>query len=185
WLGAVAPAWSWFQDNASLLEQRRTLLLHMRAVVETLPALRDAAEAGRTRSDSSAKAFMPGASDVVAAADLQESLQKIALSARVGISAIETQPVKVMPMVPPDQSRVRDKAGPGELWHKVALRITLKAPWPALIGFLRSVEQLPTRVFVDDLHVHYDAVGPQPALSPVQASMLVYGFRALPAGPGT
>ena len=42
WFGIVDPAWSWFNDRTALLEQRQAMLVHMRGLAETLPALRTA-----------------------------------------------------------------------------------------------------------------------------------------------
>jgi hypothetical protein len=68
----------------------------------------------------------------------------------------------------------------------VALRINLNAPWPVLMDVVRSVEQSPTRIFVDDLHFHGPSTaGATPADVPIQASFVLYGFRQAETGGGT
>jgi general secretion pathway protein M len=168
WFGIAAPAWSWFEDRSLLLEQRQALLQRMRAVAASLPALK-AESANRSGQGAVAGTTMlPAASDAVAAADLQERLQKMATNAGVSLTAVETLP-----------------ATPVGNWHKVSLRISLNAPWPVLMDLLRSIEQSPTRILVDDVHFHSSVVVNHPASLPVQASMILYGFRPVDAGTGT
>ncbi|HEX2940318.1 MAG TPA: type II secretion system protein GspM [Rhodopila sp.] len=186
WLGIVMPAWFWFQDRTALLEQRQALLLHMRSVAAALPRWRDAAATPSAGSDAATSVFMTGASDAVAAADLQERLQGAASSAGVSITAVETQPAEDIPAGFAGPRGSTDRiSGAGKAWHRVGLRITLKGPWPAVVGFLQSVQHLPMRLFVDDVHLHHDGVAAQPASSSVQASMLVYGVWAPLGWPGT
>ncbi len=112
--------------------------------------------------------MLPGATDAVAAADLQERIQKMASSAGASLTAVETLP-----------------ATPSGKWHKVTLRISLNAPWPVLMDLLRSIEQSPTRILIDDVHFHSVTVVSHPTVMPIQASMVLYGFRPADAGTGT
>jgi general secretion pathway protein M len=167
WFGIVDPAWSWFSDRTALLEQRRELLAHMRGLAVGLPALRTAAEDKRGNSSGSATIMLPGDSDAVAAADLQERIQKMAADAGATLTAVETLP----PM---------PTAG---TWHKVALRISVSASWPVLVNMMRSMEDSPRRILIDDVHFHSPVAVAHAAVLPIQASMVLYGFR--PAGRGT
>ncbi len=167
WFGIVAPARSWFEDRGIRLEQRQTLLHHMQAVVATLPTLRAAAAASPGRLDTQGTMMLPGTSDAVAAADLQERVQKMAASAGVSLTAVETLP-----------------ATPEGRWHKVSLRISLNAPWPVLMDLIRSVDQSPTRILVDDVHFHSVTIVAHPTVLPIQASMVLYGFRTAEPGAG-
>jgi hypothetical protein len=54
-----------------------------------------------------------------------------------------------------------------------------------LMDLLRSIDQSPTRILVDDVHFHSAAIVTRPVILPVQASMVVYGFRASETGTGT
>ena len=167
WFGVVDPVWSWYEDRDLLLEQRQGLLHHMQDLAASLPSLRAASTAKPGRGEGSGSIMLPGATDAVAAADLQERVQQMASSAGASITAVETLP-----------------ATPSGKWHKISLRISLNAPWPVLMELLRSVEQSPTRILIDDVHFHSATVVAHPTAMPIQASMVLYGFRPAEAGAG-
>jgi hypothetical protein len=167
WFGVVDPAWSWYEDRDLLLEQRQGLLRHMHDLEATLPSLRAASAAKPGRGEGLGTMMLPGATDAVAAADLQERIQQMASSAGASLTAVETLP-----------------ATPSGQWHKVSLRISLNAPWPVLMELLRSVEQSPTHILIDDVHFHSATVVSHPTAMPIQASMVLYGFRSAEAGAG-
>ncbi len=169
WLGIVTPAWSWFEDRGARLEQQRTLLDHMRNVAASLPALRTASAGKHDAQDEAATIMLPGASDAVAAADLQVRVQKMASDGGASLTAVET--------LPPVQPTGR--------WHRVALRISLTAPWPVLMGLIRSIEQSPTRIMIDDIRFRSPITGGHPTEMPIQASMMLYGFRSADTPGGT
>lgn len=168
WLAIVDPALSWYSDRAALLEQRQALLVRMRQVAASMPALRTAAAARSGKGNVLETMMLPGASDAIAAADLQERIQKMAATAGASLTAVETLP-----------------ATPAGTWHKVSLRISLNAPWPVLMDLLRSIEQSPIRILVDDVHFHSATVVTRPVVMPVQASMVLYGFRSAQPSAGT
>ena len=167
WFGLVDPVRSWFGDRAVVLEQRQALLQRMHQVAATLPALRAAAKAKPGQNDAAA-IMLPGSSDAVAAADLQERIQKMAAAAGASLTAVETLP-----------------PAPTGAWHKVSLRISLNAPWPVLMQLVRSIEQSPTRILIDDVHFHSASIVTHPTVLPVQASMVLYGFRPAERGGGS
>jgi len=168
WLAIVEPAWSWFNDRDLLLEQRQALLHRMQDVAATLPALRAASKRTPDSDDAVGTAMLPGANDAVAAADLQERVQKMATEAGINLTAVETLP-----------------ATPEGKWQKVSLRVSLNASWPTLMELLRSIEQSPTRILIDDVHFHSPIGASRPTVLPVQASMVLYGFRPSETGAGT
>lgn len=168
WFGVVDPARSWFADREMVLEQRQALLHRMQDIAASLPALRAASATNPGRGQTQGTLLLPGTSDAVAAADLQERVQKMAADAGVNLTAVETLP-----------------ATPEGSWHKVSLRISLNAPWPVLMGLLRSIDQSATRILIDDVHFHSVTVVAHPTVLPVQASMELFGFRAATPGAGT
>ena len=168
WLGAIDPIWSWYADRQAMLEQREALLARMQGLAATLPALRAASANQRGDGAEAATAMMPGATDALAAAALQEAVQKMATAAGASLTAVETLPA----------------ATAAEHWHKVSLRISLNAPWPVLIDLMHAVGQAPARIFVGDVHFHSPAVMAHPANLPIQASMVLYGFRSADTGQG-
>jgi general secretion pathway protein M len=167
WFGVVDPMWSWYDGREMLLEQRQGLLHHMQDLAASVPSLRAASEAKPGRGEGLGTIMLPGATDAVAAADLQERIQGMASAAGASLTAVETLP-----------------ATPSGKWQKVSLRISLNAPWPVLMELLRSVEQSQTRILIDDIHFHSATVASRPTVMPIQASMVLYGFRPAGTGPG-
>jgi general secretion pathway protein M len=168
WLGMLAPLQGWYADRADTLLQRQALLQRMQALAASVPALR-AATSKATDGAASESVLLEGNSDALAAAELQEMVQRMAGAAGASLAAVETLPA--------------ERSGS---WHKVALRINLNAPWPVLMDVVRSVAQSPTRIFVDDLHFHGPSTaGATPADVPIQASFVLYGFRQAQTGGGT
>ncbi len=167
WFAIVSPAWSWFDDRDMALDQRQTLLQHMRDAAATLPALRAAAASNVNRGDTTVETMLPGATDALAAAALQERVQKLSGIAGVSLSAVETLPAV--------QART---------WHKIPLRISLNAPWPVLVNLLRALEDSPVRIVIDDVHFHAATLVARPTVLPIQASMVLYGFRPVEGSPG-
>ena len=169
WLALVDPLRSWYSDRAELLAQRQALLQRMQTLAAGLPALRAASADKHGEGEAAETIMLAGTTDAVAAADLQERVQKMATAVGVSLTAVETLPAEAT-------------AG---RWHKVALRISLNASWPVLIDLMRSIEQSPTRIFIDDVHFHSPVVVAQPTVVPIQASMVIYGFRPAEPGAGT
>ena len=168
WLGAIDPIWSWYAERQAMLEQRQALLVRMRGLAASLPALRAASASQRGDGAEAATAILPGATDALAAAALQEAVQKMATAAGASLTAVETLPAAMA----------------AERWHKVSLRISLNAPWPVLIDLMHALGKAPARIFVGDVHFHSPAVVAHPANLPIQASMVLYGFRPADTGPG-
>jgi general secretion pathway protein M len=169
WLGIVDPLWSWYGDRNELLAQRQALLQRMQALAASLPALRAASADKRGEGVEAATSLLPGATDSVAAADLQERVQKMATAAGASLTAVETLPAEAT-------------AG---RWHKVSLRISLTASWPVLTELMRSIGQSPTRILIDDVHFHSAVAVARPTAPPIQASMVLCGFRPVDSRPGT
>lgn len=165
WFGAVDPVRAWFDERALVLERRQALLHRMREITAGLPALRAALAGKANQGIAAGTTMLPGADDAVAAAGLQERIQTMAAAAGVSLTAVETLPATA--------------AGK---WHRVSLRISLNAPWPVLMDLLRAIGQSHTRILIDDVHFHSTTVVARPVVLPIQASMVLYGFR--PTGSG-
>jgi general secretion pathway protein M len=168
WFGILDPAWSWFCDRQALLEQRQEVLVHMRDLAASLPAWRAASADKNAAGEANATIMLPGDSDAIAAANLQQRLQKIAADAGASLTAVET--------LPPEPVSVH--------WHKVALRISLNASWPVLMELVRSVEESSTLILIDDARFRSPVTAAHPIVMPIQASMVVYGIRPAAGGSG-
>ncbi|MFL5288551.1 MAG: type II secretion system protein GspM [Rhodopila sp.] len=166
WLGAVAPLWSWYADRQALLEQRQAMLVRIQGLAASLPALRAVSTNRHAAGAEVESGMLPGTTDAVAAAALQEAVQKMATTAGASLTAVETLPSTME----------------AERWRKISLRISLNAQWPVLVGLMRAVERSPSRIFIADVHFHSPTVVVRATNLPIQASMVLYGFRAADGG---
>jgi len=168
WFGAVAPVGSWYEDRSAQIAQQRDILERMRALAASVPTLKAAAARRRDDSANSGSVVLEAATDAVAAAELQERVQTMAAAAGVSLTSVETLP---------------SEPGTGN-WHKIALRVSLSASWPMLTALLRSAEQSHPRILIDDVHFHSTVAATYVATTPIQAVLVLYGFRLAGAGQG-
>lgn len=169
WLGAIAPLWGWYDDRAELLRRQRAIAHRMASLVETLPALQrevarvDIAATGGANNDTSA-VLLTGANDPVAAASLQQSIEELATRAGVRVGSEEILPAQTE----------------GDL-RAIAVRLTLTAPFHALVGLLLALSQSETPMVVDDLLLRGPAGKPGDDDLPIDVSMTVTSYRAAKA----
>jgi hypothetical protein len=168
WAGIADPLLGWYDGRAERLSERVALERRMRAVVATLPALRRAAEsvssgARSGGAGSGGPAVLDGATDAIAAARLQETMQAIAGRAGASLSSLETL-----------------AAAPDGTYRRIALRVALSAPWPVLVALLRAVGESAPPLLVDDLRVAGSHLVARPAVMPLDVSFTVMAFRAAP-----
>jgi hypothetical protein len=163
WAGIADPLLGWYDGRAERLSERVALERRMRAVVATLPALRRAAESVSSGARSGGPAVLDGATDAIAAARLQETMQAIAGRAGASLSSLETL-----------------AAAPDGNYRRIALRVALSAPWPVLVALLRAVWESAPPLLVDDLRVAGSHLVARPAVMPLDVSFTVMAFRAAP-----
>jgi general secretion pathway protein M len=169
WLGAIAPLWGWYDDRAELLRRQRAIAHRMASLVETLPALQrqvatvDGAATGRANNDSSAL-LLTGASDPVAAATLQQSIEDLATRAGVRVGSEEILPAQTE----------------GDL-RAIAVRLTLTAPFHSLVELLLALSRSETPMVVDDLLLRGPPGKPGDDDLPIDVSMTVTSYRAAKA----
>jgi len=164
WFGAVGPLLDWYQDRAEQLVLRRALLARMQAVAETLPDLERRSGGARP----SPAALLPGATDALAAAAMQSTVQAMATASGAELASMETLPAEA-------------RAG----YRRIGLRVSLSAPWPVLIDLLRSAGRQQPRMLVDDVQFRAPPIQAREAGAPVSASFTLLAFRAVPAGDGS
>ena len=164
WFGVVGPLLAWHADRAERVERRDALARRTAALAETLPTLRARAEATAAAGPAPA-ALLQGGSDAVAGAALQARVQELAAHAGAALSSAEGLPTEQLGS-----------------FRRIALRVTLTAPWPALVELLRALEAAAPRMLVDDLQVQ-----PAPSLQvtgrPLGVTLTVLAFRAAEAPP--
>jgi hypothetical protein len=162
---AVAPLVSLYQQRAAALEDARALLPHLRAVAAELPALgarlAELRSAARTR-----KVTLDGASDALAAANLQSRIEALAASVGVTIGSTESLQVEVT-----------------QGYRRVGLRFVLSGPYDTLVQLLARLWQATPPLVVDNVQFHgvlRRPILPQPGMTPggLDAGVDVYGFRS-------
>jgi general secretion pathway protein M len=131
WAVLLAPLYGWYQSRAETLAGQRALAAHMLALADATPDLRAALA---QQSHGGTVALLSGATDAVAAANLQTALQ--VLAAESGASLQSVAPVGVLPL--------------GNL-RKIGLAVSLSADWPQFSSFLDVVETASPRMLVENL----------------------------------
>jgi general secretion pathway protein M len=165
WLVLAAPLLGWYAAGAARLAEQRRLATHMATLTASLPALRrrvaDAVHGDAAAGQAARAILLPGDSDAVAGAHLQEQMQ--ALAARLGLtpSSIEMLPVT--------------QAGG---YRRIALRLSVAADWSVLVRLVQMIAQATPRVLIDDLNLHAAPVAGAPRALPMTATLSVVGFRA-------
>ncbi len=168
WLGVIAPVWGWYDDRAELLRRQRAIAHRMASLVETLPALRRQVatvdNAARGGANNDAAVLLTGASDPVAAASLQQRIEELATRAGVRVGSEEILPAQAE----------------GDL-RAIAVRLTLTAPFPSLVGLLLALSRSETPMVVDELLLRGPPGKPGDDDLPVDVSMTVTSYRAAKA----
>lgn len=159
WLGAVAPLLDWYGERAATLRRQQAMADRMAALVETLPALRQAAADAASMPDP-AGALLPGASDALAAGQLQQRLDELAAAAGVRIASEEILP-----------------AQPSGEFRAIAVRVTLTAPWRSLVGLLLGMAKSAVPMMADEMQLHGPPGTSRDATLPVDASFTVIALR--------
>ncbi len=163
WFGVVGPILGWYADRAETLTQRRMLAQRMTELAATLPELEH--QAGSFRASAAPDALLPGETDAVAAATLQERMQDMASTAGTTLSSVE--------MLPPKQM--------GQ-FRRVGLRVAVQADMVNVVHLLQAIEAARPRMLVDELDLQRHLLLARPTAPDVDAKFIVYAFRAGAAG---
>jgi type II secretory pathway component PulM len=161
WVSCVQPLVDWHAERADTLDQRRALLQRMTALVGTLPEL----QRQSSGEHAPTAALLEGASDAVAGAALQTSVQRMATSAGAELSSME--------MLSAEQRGA---------YRRIAMRVATAASWPVLVELLREIEQATPRMLVDDLQMRAPPVELRAVTTPVSATFTIVAFRATASG---
>lgn len=163
WLGMAVPLQGWFAARQERLEEMQARTQRMESLVASLPALRRRAEAAA--AEPARTGLVEGATDALAAAALQAALEAMAQRAGTSLASTETL-----------------AAAPAGGVRAIGVRATVRAPWPQFVALLRQIEEAPTRMVVDDLHLQSVLPVPRNDDVPMEASFAVTAFRAAAAG---
>lgn len=158
WSGIAAPLLDWHAERDDQIARRSRLAARMAQVAAELPALRRAASG--TDSEAPA-ASLQGASDSVAGAALQLRLQQIGVDAGAPLASTEVLPGE-----------------PLGAYRRIGVRVTVTAPWPAVVRLLETIGGNTPRLLVNDLQVQ-STRGLSSDTDPLlNTGMVVFGFRA-------
>jgi len=166
WLGVAQPLFDAHATRSQALLQRAALAGRMGDLAASLPRLRAAVTALRSQPAPVA-AMVEGATDSIAAAALQGTLETMAQRAGANLTSAEALPAEA--------------AG---TYRRLGLRVAVDATWPVLIRLLQSVEQATPRMFIDDLQLHATPTSRNVRELPLDISFTLLAFRAAdPAKP--
>lgn len=157
WLGVVAPILDFYDTRAEQLASMQARAGREAALIESLPSLRRQAEAA---ARTPAHAVLPGGTDAIAGATLQEQVQAMASSADAQLTSIETLPA--------------EQAG---AYRRIGVHVELSAQLAVATALLRQVEEAQPSMLVDDIRLTATPVGPQNTQLPLDAAFTVYAFR--------
>lgn len=166
WAGIVAPVLDWYADRTETLRRQDALAQRMAALVDRLPALQQAAEGTGQAAGPAPETLLPGATDSLAAASLQQRLDELAAAAGARIGSEEILPAR-----------------PAGDFRAIAVRVTLTAPWKSVIGLLQAMGNAEMPMMADDMQLR----GPIAAASardpdqPIDATFTVSAYRLAPA----
>nr|WP_294514495.1 type II secretion system protein GspM [uncultured Rhodopila sp.] len=160
WSGIGLPLLDNFQDRADRLRRQEALIRRMEARVATLPGLRD--QAGRVATSvRPSSAVLPGASDSLAAAALQQALDEQATAAGVRIASQEILPTRAV-----------------GAFRAIAVRVTATAPYTSLVALLLALARAEMPMIADDIALRGPAANGRDAGLPVTATFTVTAYRA-------
>lgn len=162
WMVVVLPLVSFYQERAADLQARRALVIHMTALAASLPKLQ--ATAGSEHMHLvRGPSHLDGATDALAAAELQTIVGQIAGTSGVEISSIETAMAQ------------------NTVWgRRIGVSIRATANYRSLTGFIVGLETTQPKIIVDDLEIHNASGSSATVDTAFDCSLTVYGFR----GPG-
>lgn len=164
WFGIVGPVLDWYSGRAEQLAQRSVLARRMADLAASLPQLEHQATALPT-TKANPDALLPGETDAVAAASLQERVQEMASRAGAPLSSVEMLPASQL----------------GQ-FRRIGLRVAAQGEMTNVIRLLQSVEAAKPRLLVDELDLQRHLLLAKPNAPDLDAKFIIYAFRA-GAGP--
>jgi general secretion pathway protein M len=158
WLGVASPIVALYQGRADDLVQRRALAAKMTEVAASLPSLQSEAAAQQT-SAQPPSLMLGGATDALAAAQLQENLEKAATASGVVLMSAESVPVQPVGSV-----------------RRIGLKIQVSGKYSAFVDFMVHVDGALPPLLVDELQMQGTFAEDESDGATV-TSLTVYGFR--------
>ena len=160
WLGLLAPMLDWYADRTVILSQQRVLASRMAVIAAMTPALQGQLAAAGASAPRSAAVF-GGATDAIAGAALQQTVQDMA--ARGGAIILSAE------MLPP--------AAAGA-YKRIAVHVQVSAPWPILVSLLEAILTGTPHMVVDDMNLRPSLNLSKQDSHPLEAGFTVISFHA-------
>ena len=161
----VSPVLELYSQREATLADRRMLAPRLTAAAAELPGLR-ARLVELQATATTRKIALDGASDAIAAANLQSCIEELAASAGVTIGSTEGLPAE-------------NRGG----YRRIGLRLAISGDYDAMIKLLSAIETAAPPLVLSNLQFHgvmrqmgQPPMG-QPQTSRLDAGFEVYGFR--------
>jgi hypothetical protein len=168
WIGLAAPLLDWYDDRSELLRRQQAMARRMTSLVATLPDLEHEASTLSPNSGADAEGatagLLPGVSDALAAASLQQRIDELAAKAGVRVASEEILPTQ----------------NDGDL-RAISVRLTVTARYSAAVGFLLALTQSDVPIVVEELMMRGSPGKPTTGEAPVDASLTVTSYRSTKA----
>jgi len=160
WLAVLTPLLGWYDGQSDALAASQLEAAHLQSLRASLPELRQEIAASATEAPAE-DVLLQGDSDAIAGANLQATLNNLAIRAGTSLDSAESVPAEVS----------------GGL-RRIGVAVSLNTTWPALVAFLTAIDAASPRMVVDDLTVSADSEPDVPQDVSLQASFTVAAFRA-------
>jgi len=161
YLAIISPVVAFYADTAATLDERREQLRRYRNAVNDLPRLRETAKR-QSDAATAANMLLMGASDAVAAAELQSSLKDI----------VEGEGATIM------SAAILPAEAEGA-FRRVGVRVAFSGDMQTLTTVLLQVEEARPTLFAGDFDIHQSSTEEGSEDNPMLAvSLDVFGYRA-------
>jgi len=151
WSAVGQPLLDAYISASQALMRRQVLASRMAGLAGSLPQLRAAVASLRSQV-APVVAVVEVGTDAIATATLQGSMETMAAHAGARLTSAEALP-----------------AEPAGTYRRLALRVTVDATWPVLVGLLQAVEQATPRMLPLDIaftFLAFRAADPAPTARP-------------------
>lgn len=162
WAAIVAPLADWYGARADQLARRELVAQHMAQLAAALPELRRRAAGVDTAAPVP---LLAGDTDAVAGAALQQLLQSLSTQTGATLASAEILPGEQL-----------------GAYRRVGVRLLISADYPVLIALIRAISASTPPLLIDDLQIQSARGFGAGAGSAMNASMVVFGFRAATHG---
>jgi len=162
YLLVIAPVLDLYAQRKAMIADEEMLLPRFSVAAEQLPALR-AAVAEAKAVASTRKIALEGASDAIAAANLQSHLEELAAAAGVEIGSSE--------------GRAPENRG---AYRRIGLRLAVSGEYESVVKLLSAIETAAPPLIIANLQLH-GALRPraEPSTASIDAAFEVFGFRRI------